>query len=88
MSSREDAGSDGSELGLGGLLVWLTIFGVALAGLEQLAGWPAQPTLPDPLPSWNAVQVWLPEAPPGSAHCEQPRTGWLPRRFVAQSMPR
>ncbi|MGI9145300.1 MAG: CPBP family intramembrane glutamic endopeptidase [Chloroflexota bacterium] len=48
-----------SELGLIGLLVWLGFFGVALAGLEQLAGWPAQPALPDHLPSWASTQVWL-----------------------------
>jgi nucleoid-associated protein YgaU len=59
MSAREDAGPNGSELGLGGLLVWLAMFGAALAGLEQLAGWPAQPALPDHLPSWNAIQIWL-----------------------------
>src|SRR5215467_9500765 len=47
------------ELGLGGLLAWLAIFGVALAFLEQIAGWPAQPTLPDQLPSWTLVLVWL-----------------------------
>src|SRR5437899_7089298 len=49
--------SDGDQLGLGGLLVWLAIFGVALAGLEELAGWPAQPMLPDHWPSWIQVQV-------------------------------
>jgi len=58
MRNSEDQISDG-ELGLGGLLVWLAIFGAALAALEQLAGWPAQPALPDHLPSWNAIQVWL-----------------------------
>ncbi len=54
-----DQQSDGEQLGLGGLLVWLAIFGVALAGLEELAGWPAQPMLPDHWPSWIQVQVWL-----------------------------
>jgi hypothetical protein len=48
-----------NELGMGGLLVWLGIFGVALAGLEQLAGWPVQPPLPDHWPSWAFIQVWL-----------------------------
>ena len=47
------------ELGLGGLLVWLVIFGVGLIGLEQFAGWPAQPMLPDHWPSWAQIQVWL-----------------------------
>jgi len=48
-----------SELGLIGLLLWLGFFGVALAGLEQLAGWPIRPALPEHLPSWASVQVWL-----------------------------
>jgi hypothetical protein len=47
------------ELGLGGLLVWLVIFGIGLIGLEQFAGWPAQPMLPDHWPSWAQIQVWL-----------------------------
>jgi len=58
MTMTDDRISD-RELGLGGLLVWLAIFGGALAGLGQLAGWPAQPALPDHLPSWNVIQVWL-----------------------------
>ena len=58
MKPLENQRSD-NELGLGGLLAWLAIFGVALAGMEQLAGWPSPPGLPDHLPNWTAVQLWL-----------------------------
>ena len=32
---------------------------MALAGLEELAGWPTQPVWPDQFPTWNAIQLWL-----------------------------
>jgi hypothetical protein len=48
-----------TELGLGGLLAWLAIFGIALIYLEQLAGWPTLPKLPDQWPTWVSIQVWL-----------------------------
>src|SRR4051794_11391331 len=51
MTAADDRDSEG-ELGLGGLLAWLAIFGAALASLEQVAGWPAPPSVPDHLPSW------------------------------------
>ena len=38
------------------LLGWLTLFGV---GLKLLVGWPTAPVLPDHVPSWSVIQVWI-----------------------------
>src|SRR6266851_6423958 len=46
-------------LGLRSLIVWLAIFGGALYGLEEVAGWPALPMLPDSRPTWVQVDVWV-----------------------------
>src|SRR6185503_18090429 len=51
-SSREP----GASYDLPILLGWLTLFGV---GLKLLVGWPTAPVLPDHVPSWSVIQVWI-----------------------------
>ena len=58
VSSREP----GVSYDLPILLGWLTLFGV---GLKLLVGWPAAPVLPDHMPSWSVIQVWIQS--PGSS---------------------
>ena len=52
VSSREP----GVSYDLPILLGWLTLFGV---GLKLLVGWPTAPVLPDHMPSWSVIQVWI-----------------------------
>jgi hypothetical protein len=40
-------------------VLWLALFGAALLGAEQLAGWPAQPLLLERLPDADTIQIWL-----------------------------
>jgi hypothetical protein len=58
MRTSEGDRSD-TGLGLAGLVAWLVIFGLALTALEQFAGWPVRPDLPDRPTDWRALQVGL-----------------------------